>query len=208
MARMRVFLLTSLFSAVFLFPAGSEATIYSFVDENGTVHFTNVPKDSRYKYRIIGPASSSARAPRAGDPRLYDDYISRAASAYDVDPLLVKAVIKVESNFDNLAVSRKGAKGLMQLMPGTAADLNVFDPFDPRANIFGGTSYLRQMLERFGGDVRRALAAYNAGPSRVESEGGVPGIPETRQYVERVLGHYRKLSGGGYPVVRLVRAMD
>jgi soluble lytic murein transglycosylase-like protein len=202
----RNLLCVALLAAMLGAPPAAQATIYTFVDENGTVHFTNVPKNSRYNYRLIGAAAGSGRPARAGDPRLYDEHISRAASAHDVDPLLVKAVIKVESNFDNLAVSRKGAKGLMQLMPGTAADLNVFDPFDPRANIFGGTSYLRQMLERFGGDVRLALAAYNAGPARVESAGGIPRIAETRQYVERVLGHYRRLSGTDYPGMRLVRA--
>jgi len=208
MARMRNLLLAALFAVLLLAPAGAGAAIYSYVDENGTVHFTNVRKNSGYKYRVIVPSPVSARAPRAGDPRLYDEHISRAASTYNVDPLLVKSVIKAESNFDSRAVSPKGAKGLMQLMPGTAADLNVFDPFDPRANIFGGTNYLRQMLERFGGDVRLALAAYNAGPARVESVGGVPGIPETRQYIERVLGHYRQMSGGAVPPLRLVRAAN
>lgn len=209
MAGMTRILLAALISVLFLAPAGAEATIYTFVDENGTIHFTNLPKTSRYSYRVIGqaPASAPARArsPRAGDPRLYDAHISRAASTYGMDPLLIKAVIKAESNFDYLAVSPKGAKGLMQLMPGTAADLNVFDPFDPQANIFGGTNYLRQMLARFGGDIRLALAAYNAGPARVESHGGIPGIPETRQYVEKVLGHYRKLNGGAHPSLRMVR---
>jgi soluble lytic murein transglycosylase len=208
MARTRDLLLAALFAVLFLAPVGAEAAIYSYVDENGTVHFTNVPKSSRYTYRVIVPSPVSARAPRAGDPRLYDEHIRSAASTYNVDPLLVKSVIKAESNFNNRAVSPKGAKGLMQLMPGTAADLKVHDPFDPRANIFGGTNYLRQMLARFGGDVRLALAAYNAGPARVESMGGVPGIPETRQYIERVLGHYRQLSGEAVPPLRLVRAVD
>jgi len=177
--------------ALFLFPKVAAATIYTFVDEKGTVHFTNVPNDPRYKRSRSGNARVRSSG---GDPRAYEEYISQASRMYSVDPLLIKAVIKAESNFDCQAVSSKGAKGLMQLMPETAADLNVWDPLDPQANILGGTNYLRQMLGRFGGDLRLALAAYNAGPTRVETAGGIPEIRETQQYVVKVLNLYRKMT--------------
>jgi len=179
---------------ILLAPDGAQATIYTFVDRNGTVHFTNVPNDPRYKPGVIRPQFRSGRANKAGDPRLYEEHIRRAASRYEMDPLLIKAVIKTESNFDCQAISSKGAKGLMQLMPETAADLNVWDPFDPQENIFGGTNYLRQMMARFGGNLRLALAAYNAGPSRVEAAQGIPLIPETQQYVAKVIQHYRQMT--------------
>lgn len=187
-------LLAMLSWAMLLAPNGAMAAIYTFVDENGTVHFTNAPTDSRYRPSRIGGPSRSGKAIKAGNPRLYEEHIRRAASRYEMDPMLIKAVIKTESNFDCMAVSSKGAKGLMQLMPGTASDLKVWDPFDPQENIYGGTSYLRQMLARFGGNLRLALAAYNAGPTRVEASRGIPMIPETQQYVTTVIHHYRQMT--------------
>ncbi len=180
-----------------------QAAIYTFTDADGKVHFTNVPNDPRYHLGIKRTVVS--RKIRPGNPVHYEDYIRRAAGLYGVDPLLVKAVIKTESNYDCQAVSRRGAKGLMQLMPETAADLNVHDPFDPQANILGGTSYLRQMLGRFNGNVKLALAAYNAGPSRVEALGRIPRIAETQHYVRKVLAHYRKLTKSSSPSKRWVR---
>jgi soluble lytic murein transglycosylase-like protein len=102
---------------------------------------------------------------------------------------LIKAIIKAESNFNPTAISPKGAQGLMQLMPATARDLQVADPFDPQANITGGTKYLRSLLESFGWDIELSLAAYNAGPGNVKKT--VPNIPETREYVAKVLGNYQ-----------------
>jgi len=121
----------------------------------------------------------------------FDSIIVREASSRNLDPLLVKSVIWVESCFDQYAVSRVGAHGLMQLMPGTAAELGVTDRFDPAQNIRGGVTYLAQMLERFDRNLDLALAAYNAGPGAVERYNGIPPFAETRNYVERVNAHYR-----------------
>lgn len=177
-------------------PLSAWATIYTFTDEAGTVHFTNVPDDPRYR-PTTGQRNPSPVASR--NTVIYDEHIREASLLYQIDPLLIKAVIQAESNFDCRAVSKKGAKGLMQLMPETAKDLNVYDPFDPQANILGGTLYLRQLLERFDGDLKMVLAAYNAGPNRVETLGEIPNIPETQTYVRRVLGNYKKLTGKSSP---------
>jgi soluble lytic murein transglycosylase len=109
-----------------------------------------------------------------------------------VDPSLIKAVIKAESDFNKEAVSRKGAQGLMQLMPGTANAMKVQNPFNPEENIFGGTRYLSLMLERFKNNKRLALAAYNAGPEEVETHKGVPPFPETKSFIRKVLDYYKQ----------------
>lgn len=208
MARTAGRLLAVLVCALFLTPDISQAAIYTFVDQHGTVHFTNVPNDPRYKPGVIRPQFRGSRSSRPGDPRLYEEHIQRAASRYEMDPLLIKAVIKAESNFDCMAVSPKGAQGLMQLMPGTAADLNVWNPFDPQENIFGGTNYLSQMMARFGGNIRLALAAYNAGPGKVEAARGIPLIPETQQYVVKVIQHYRQMTAAASPSSRWLGAAN
>jgi soluble lytic murein transglycosylase-like protein len=130
----------------------------------------------------------------------FDELIERAARKHGVDPKLVKSVIKVESNFDPTAVSSAGAKGLMQLMDATAADLGVHDSFNVAENIEGGVTYLAQQLSRFHGDVRLALAAYNAGPNAVLRSGGVPPIPETVEYVSRVLSHYTPIAANQFDI--------
>ncbi len=116
--------------------------------------------------------------------------IARLARAGGLDPALVEAVVERESGFDPNATSSAGAEGLMQLMPDTARALGVAEPYDPIENVQGGVRYLRGLLERFGGDLRLALAAYNAGPAAVERYGGVPPFPETRRYVDGVLAAY------------------
>ncbi|NLX19868.1 MAG: lytic transglycosylase domain-containing protein [Desulfobulbus sp.] len=132
-------------------------------------------------------------------PQTIERYIQLAARYHQVDPLLIKAVIKAESNFNPNALSPKGAQGLMQLMPGTARDMAVDDPFDPYQNIIGGTKYLRYLLDNFNGNVELSLAAYNAGPGRVAPFGVVPGIPETQNYVAKVLETYRSYRNGRPP---------
>lgn len=139
---------------------------------------------------VIGRASmdrTDGPADNASSPGTFDDLIRAAAARERIDPALVKAVAVAESGMDAGAVSAAGAKGVMQLMDGTARALGVRDSFDPAQNIAGGARYLRQMLERYGGDVTRALAAYNAGPGNVDAHGGVPPFTETHAYVQRVL---------------------
>lgn len=137
-------------------------------------------------------SSASAPAPPADCPPVtaaaMKPIIEREASKNKVDAGLVRAVVEAESAYSPCAVSPVGAMGLMQLMPATAESLQVSDPYDPSQNITAGTQYLKQMLERYGGDIAKALAAYNAGPARVDAAGGVPPIPETQEYVRKIMG--------------------
>ncbi len=123
--------------------------------------------------------------------RQFEGIVRSASYRYDVDPYLVLGMIKVESNFNAYAVSHKGAKGLMQLMPGTARLYKVDDVYDPVQNIYGGVGYFRLLLDRFDGNVQLALAAYNAGPGAVAKYNRIPPYPETRNYVRRVMGYYQ-----------------
>jgi soluble lytic murein transglycosylase-like protein len=167
----------------------SAGSIYSFVDEYGVWHFSNVPTDPRYglvsRSRHISP-----HVPR--NYAVFEEIISEAATRYDLDPDLIKAIIQIESGGIPDARSSKGAIGLMQLMPETSSNLAVSNPFDPKANIWGGTKYLSQLLERFRGNLVLALAAYNTGPEKVEKYGGIPPFPETRRYVRNVLKQWQK----------------
>ncbi len=152
---------------------------------------------SRYEAWSAHPLEPAYRgpAPWASDDRRFEPgleaLIGRTARRYRVDPALIKAVVAAESNFDTLAVSHKGAQGLMQLMPATAKQMGVQSPFRPSENIQGGVRYLKTLLDRYD-DVRVALAAYNAGPVAVDRFGGIPPYPETETYVKRVLRYYRK----------------
>ena len=130
-----------------------------------------------------------------------DATIDLAASRHNVDPSLVRAVIKVESNFNPNAVSRKGAMGLMQLMPQTARQLKVVNPFDPEQNVDAGVRHLKQLMESYGGDVKLSLAAYNAGAGAVSRSAGVPRFSETRNYVKRITEWYYGGSTSGYRIL-------
>jgi len=174
--------------------ASGATALYHFEDERGVIHFTNVPTDPRFRPLRSSDASklrSRSVSSSILSTRLLDQLVGEAARQYGVEVGLIKAVIKAESDFDTYAVSRAGAQGLMQLMPATAELLEVEDPFDPAANIFAGVRHLRELLDRFNGNIPLAVAAYNAGALRVEAAGGIPAIEETRQYVQRVLTYYR-----------------
>ena len=150
--------------------------------------------------------AASGRANRVRvEPSEYDALIREAAERNDLEYALVKAVIRAESDFDHLAVSPKGAQGLMQLMPATASDQLVRNVFVPRENIEAGCRHLRALLDRYGYDVELALAAYNAGSRRVDECGGVPPIPETREYLERVLRYRHAYLRDGAGVVEAAR---
>ncbi|PIE57085.1 MAG: lytic transglycosylase [Desulfobulbus propionicus] len=189
-------------------PAAVFADLYSYVDSHGIRHYTNVPGDQRYQPLPPLPSIGTEAPKRSGralvrrgkrnmgarsqyEAKKLAPYINRAARQLRMDPLLIRAVIKTESNFNRYAVSSKGAHGLMQLMPGTARELNVHDPFDPWQNIYGGSRYLRALMDTYNGDVTLGLAAYNAGPGRVKPGCGLPAIPETRRYVAKVMNAYR-----------------
>jgi hypothetical protein len=171
------------------------ADIYKYVDEDGVVCYTDTPFGKKVNRVFRENVDSTPGQPQLvkADYNVIEDYhgiVHEKASEYNMDPSLIKAVIKTESNWNSRAVSRKGAKGLMQLMPTTASDMNVHNPFNPEENIEGGTKYLKYLLERFNGDLTLALAAYNAGPKTVEKFGFVPPITETKQYVNKVLSLY------------------
>ena len=169
------------------------ADIYKQVDADGTISFTSRPAQGSKLYakerkaQVFMPSDdSSERFSR------YDEYIRQAATLYQIPEELVRAVIRVESDFDPRAVSPANARGLMQLIPETAERMMVSDSFDPRQNIFGGVRYLRVLANLFNGDIQPTIAAYNAGEGAVMRYGGIPPYQETQDYVVKVLGHYRQ----------------
>jgi len=167
------------------------ADIYVFVDREGVMHFTNAPTQPGARVFIKEKRRTAVRRRRGNtDPAKYDHLIHQYSQKHGVDPSLVKAVIRAESDFDPYTVSSKGAEGLMQLMPETSEKLNVFNPFDPRENIEAGVKYFKYLLQRFDHDLKLSLAAYNAGETVVTQYGGIPPYDETKTYVARVMQYY------------------
>jgi soluble lytic murein transglycosylase-like protein len=168
--------------------ADGEAQIYSWRDARGQLVLSDKPVGPRATYEV--PASRDVRTTRpaaAARAAAYDEFILRHAATHGISPDLVRAVIQVESAFNPRAVSPKGAMGLMQLMPATATEFGVLNPFDPAENVRGGVAYLRRLLDRYDHRVELALAAYNAGPGAVDRYGQtVPPYRETRDYVRKV----------------------
>ena len=179
--------------------AGAHSKIYTYLDSDGVRHYTDVPDDNRYKLLAL----SSHDITQSGDhydpvvlarATQYDSIIEKAAVSAAVEPNLLRAVIVVESGFNSRAVSKRGAVGLMQLMPATASRFGVANRYDPIQNIRGGAAYLKFLMDRFGHDMRLALAAYNAGEEAVDRNGGqIPPFSETMAYVPRVMKIYRML---------------
>jgi soluble lytic murein transglycosylase-like protein len=193
----------------------SRAQVASYVDATGKRVFinanppapkkpvatTNAAQPTPAPVKEAPPASATA-APKVRDAQVapkpaLDRMVNDVAERHQMDPNLIRAVVQAESNWNPLAISRKGAYGLMQLIPGTAAKLGVTNVFDPEQNLDGGTRYLRMLLERYNGDVPKALAAYNAGAGNVDRFNGIPNFRETRQYVQKVTNFYNQPGSTG-----------
>ncbi len=199
----------ALFVCISARPAAAD--IYQYVDENGVLHFTNVngggkhhklvKSEARNSRQTAAPAPSKARpaaAPpssRADIPAAYLDLINSACDRHGVDPSLVHAIVKVESDYNPGALSQKGAMGLMQLMPQTAVNMNIKNSFDPAENIDGGVKYLKYLIDRYEGNLSLALAAYNSGETAVKRWGTIPPYKETQDYVKRILLIYNGYNG-------------
>lgn len=177
----------TLISILFIAVPPLYADIYVYADSEGVLHFTNVPTSSNYKIYL---REKPDRSLNSDVTRRYDPIITEAAQRHGISFSLLKAMIKIESDFNPRAISTAGAMGLMQIMPENIKRLKIKDPFDPRENIMGGTRYLKQMIDRFNGKLVLALAAYNAGPNIVERYQRIPPFTETEDYVEAVMKYY------------------
>jgi soluble lytic murein transglycosylase-like protein len=196
--RGRAPLLTLCACATLLAAQAAVASIFVFTDEQGTVHYSNVPVDTRYQVLFaVGPEGERRSLPVGSILRKSEQYsqvIETAARANRLEPALVRAVIVAESGCDPNALSKRGARGLMQLMPATARQYGVRNLFDPEQNVRAGSQYLRDLTDRYQDDLELVLAAYNAGPAAVDLHGGrVPPLKETLEYVPRVLKIYHYL---------------
>lgn len=190
--KIRVLVLFLLIFIGLALPQASSADIYKYVDEEGVLHLTNVPTEINAKYVLV-LREKPVHFMVGTDITKYDHLISRAADKYKIDPSLIKAVIKAESNFNHQAVSPVGARGLMQLMPTTATYLQVADSFHPENNIEGGVRYLRYLLNLYHGNLPLALSAYNAGEGAVSRYNNqIPPYRETQDYVKRVMSYYNR----------------
>jgi soluble lytic murein transglycosylase-like protein len=188
-------------ASLLLLEGAARADIYTFTDENGVVHFTNIKPTSKKKFKVYLETPDKRKAKKGVTPVMpkdksperfhrYDAHIEEASELYKIPEPLIRAVIRVESNYDPNVVSVCGAQGLMQLMPGTADRMGVKKPFDPRQNILGGTRYLRILANMFEGDVILTVAGYHAGEGNVIKYGGVPPFKTTVGYVKNVLKYY------------------
>ena len=180
--------------------ATANPKIYTYMDAQGQRHYTDVPDNNRYRLLVFSSQDRTASGDRYDMQLLakasqYDSIIEQAAATAALEPNLLRAVIVVESGFNSRAVSKRGAVGLMQLMPATATRFGVSNPYDARQNVHAGARYLKFLMDRFGHDIRLALAAYNAGEEAVERNGGqIPPFSETMAYVPRVLKIYKMLT--------------
>jgi hypothetical protein len=184
------------FFVLFFWATSSTAGIYRYVDEKGIIHFTNCPRDPKFKLYLRegkedGEEVPSLPIPYMKGPSEFDLLISEYSQKYRVDFALIKAMIQAESGFNPYAISKKGAKGLMQLMPETASRMNVSNIFNPKENIEGGVRYFKYLLSLFNNDIRLSLAAYNAGENLVSDLGSIPPYRETVDYVRKVLNYYQ-----------------
>ncbi len=180
-----------LISCTYVLPANAD--IYMYIDPNGVIHFTNVPTNGETDYRIFikeKPAKVTGSDLSERYEHDFDPYIAEASKRHRVSFPLVKAIIKAESDFNPRAISKKGALGLMQIMPENLQILQIQDPFNPWENIMGGTRYFRMMLDRFNGKLPLSLAAYNAGPTVVDRYNSIPPFKETLDYIEKVMMYY------------------
>jgi soluble lytic murein transglycosylase-like protein len=194
----------AILASFLLLPSGA-ADIYHYVDSEGNHHYTTYRMSGMRLVDVVRSESNVRRASsessgrsrrrstpvRRHDDDAFDEIVGEVSQRYDIPVALIKAVIKAESAFNPRAVSRAGAQGLMQLMPGTAQSLGVEDSFDPGQNIDGGTHYLRILVDRYGGDLNLVLAAYNAGPGAVEQADGIP-YEDTRRYIRTVFRYYQE----------------
>ncbi len=180
-----------------LLTSPASAGIYRYVDENGVLHFTNCPRDSKFKLYIreskddVDGGRNASVFSYLKDSNQFDSLITEFSQKYQVDFALIKAMIRTESGFNPTAVSKKGAKGLMQLMPETAQRVKVSDIFNPRENIEGGVRHFKHLLSLFNNDLRLSLAAYNAGENVVSERNSIPPYRETVDYVKKVLDYYQ-----------------
>ncbi|MDY6861792.1 MAG: transglycosylase SLT domain-containing protein [Thermodesulfobacteriota bacterium] len=182
----KVVLLFCLLISLFTFQI-ARGDIYLYIDENGVYHFTNIPSGNKKYTLFIKERDTSNNKFSKSD---FSSLIKKFANKYMVNENLVKAIIKAESNFNSEAVSKKGAKGLMQLMPGKANELNVRNVFNPSQNIEGGVKHFKYLLDKYKGNLLVSLAAYNAGENAVNRYNGIPPFPETWEYVNKVLEYY------------------
>jgi len=187
----RIFIISFL-----LWPVVSRADIFRYMDGEGVIHYSNTQPDEKFTLYLREGPKAAPPAPASALPEAswMTGYVDRVSRANDLPPALVHAIIKAESNGQRKAVSPKGAKGVMQLMPFTSKRMRVADPFDPIENIEGGIRYIKELLVTFEGNLTNTVAAYNAGPAAVRKYGGVPPYQETRLYVRRVMDLYRQYS--------------